>query len=184
MVLLGVKREQMSNPEYSQWGTMTCQSRLAGQKRGRDPHAAFRSLTPKQQNDEMTMASDDFYSFSARQRLQQINAGRAQALPDLEAAKANADYDSAGQAVQQIADLDAEARNVAALHEQYVASQTPPPQQELSAAERAARAWDKMTWDDALDLARTSQFGKDLDHNDPHVQDGYREVMRRRARGE
>ncbi|MFY9877796.1 MAG: hypothetical protein WAK39_00110, partial [Pseudolabrys sp.] len=68
------------------------------------------------------MASDDFYSFSARQRLQQIDAGRAQALPDLEAAKANADYDSAGQAVQQIADLDAEARNVAALHELYVAS--------------------------------------------------------------
>jgi hypothetical protein len=107
----------------------------------------------------MTMASDDFYSFSARQRLQQINAGRAQALPDLEAAKANADYDSAGQAVQQIADLDAEARNVAALHEQYVASRRPRNRNSVP-SERAARPWDKMTWD------------------------GYREVMRRRARGE
>ncbi len=130
------------------------------------------------------MASDDFYTFSARQRLQQISAGRAQALADLEVAKASADYDSAGQAVQQIANLDAEAKNLAALHEQYVASQTPPAPVELTAEERAAKPWDRMTWDDALDLARTSQFAKDLDHNDPHVQAGYREVMRRRARGE
>ena len=56
------------------------------------------------------MASEDFYTFSARQRLQQISAGRAQALADLEVAKASADYDSAGQAVQQIANLDAEAK--------------------------------------------------------------------------
>jgi hypothetical protein len=49
------------------------------------------------------MASDDFYTFSARQRLQQINAGRAQALADLEFAKAASDYDSAGASVQTIA---------------------------------------------------------------------------------
>ena len=130
------------------------------------------------------MASDDFYTFSARQRLQQISAGRAQALADLEVAKASADYDSAGQAVQTIANLDAEAKNVAALHQQYVASQTPPAPVELTPEERAAKPWDRMDWDDALDLARTSQFGKDLDHNDPNVQAGYREVARRRARGE
>ena len=130
------------------------------------------------------MASDDFYSYSARQRLQQISAGRAQALADLEVAKASADYDLAGQAVQTIANLDAEARNVVALHEQYVASQTPPAPVELTPEEKAAKPWDRMDWNDALDLARTSQFGKDLDHNDPHVQAGYREVMRRRARGE
>jgi hypothetical protein len=119
------------------------------------------------------MASDDFYTFSARQRLQQINAGRAQALADLEVAKAGSDYDSAGQAVQQIANLDAEARNVVALHEQYVASQTPPAPVELTAEERAAKPWDRMDWDDALALARTSQFGKNLTHDDPNVRAGY-----------
>ena len=84
------------------------------------------------------MATDDFYTFSARQRLQQINAGRAQALADLEVAKAQADYDFAGAAVQQIADLEAEASNVVNLHDQYVASQTPPEQPEATAEERFA----------------------------------------------
>ena len=128
--------------------------------------------------------ADDFYTFSARQRLQQINAGRAQALADLEVAKAQADYDSAGAAVQQIADLEAQRQAIVNLHDQYIRSQTPPEQPEASAEERFARPWDRMTWDDALDLARNSQYGKDLDHSDPSVQAGYREVQRRRGRGE
>jgi hypothetical protein len=41
-----------------------------------------------------------------------------------------------------------------------------------------------MTWQDGLDLARTSKYGKDLSHDDPAVVAGYAEVMRRRARGE
>ena len=130
------------------------------------------------------MASDDFYSYSARQRLQQINAGRAQALADLEVAKSHADYESAALAVQQIADLEAQKQSLVNLHDQYIRSQQPPEQPEATAEERFARPWDRMTWDDALDLARTSQFAKDLDHNDPNVQAGYREVARRQRRGE
>jgi hypothetical protein len=128
--------------------------------------------------------ADDFYSFSARQRLQQISASRAQALADLEQAKASADYESAAASVQQIANLEAERQNLVNLHDQYVRSQTPVAPPEVSAEERHARPADKMTWDDALDLARTSKYGADLDHNDPNVQAGYREVAARRARGE
>ena len=128
--------------------------------------------------------ADDFYTFSARQRLQQINAGRAQALADLEVAKAQADYDSAGAAVQQIADLEAQRQAIVSLHDQYIRSQQPPEQPEATAEERHARPWESMTWDDALNVARNSQFGRDLTHDDPHVQAGYREVARRRARGE
>jgi hypothetical protein len=64
------------------------------------------------------MASDDFYVFSARQRLQQINANRAQALADLEVAKASADYESAASSVQEIANLDAQRQAIVNLHDQ------------------------------------------------------------------
>ena len=67
--------------------------------------------------------ADDFYTYSARQRFQQINAGRAQALADLEVAKAQADYDFAGAAVQQIADLEAQRQSLVNLHDQYIRSQ-------------------------------------------------------------
>ena len=130
------------------------------------------------------MASDDFYTYSARQRLQQINAGRAQALADMEVAKAQADYDSAGAAVQQIADLEAQRQSLVNLHDQYIRSQQPPEQPEVTAEERFARPLERMTWEDGLDVSRNSQDGKDLDANDPNVQAGFREVMRRRARGE
>ena len=130
------------------------------------------------------MASDDFYSFSARQRLQQINANRAQCLADLEQAKASADYESAASSVQEIANLEAQRQALVNLHSQYVASQQVPEPPELTPEERAAKPWDKMDWQDGLDLARTSKYGKDLRHDDPNVQAGYGEVMRRRQRGE
>ena len=81
----------------------------------------------------MTIASDDFYSYSARQRLQQINANRAQALADLEVAKANADYNAAGFAVQQVADLEAQRQalvswlsGLPAIAEYFSSPQDPP----------------------------------------------------------
>ena len=42
------------------------------------------------------MASDDYYTHLARQQLQRLDANKAQTLADLEAAKANSDYDCAG----------------------------------------------------------------------------------------
>ena len=109
------------------------------------------------------MASDDFYTFTARQRLQQLDANKAQCLADLAAAKANADYDTAGQAVSEIANIEAQKSNLIALHEQYVRSQqTPVAPPELTPEERFAKPWDRMDWQDGLDLARTSKYGKDL----------------------
>jgi hypothetical protein len=130
------------------------------------------------------MASPDFYIYSAMQRLQQINAGRAQALADLEVAKAGADYESAAASVQEIANLDAQRQAIVNLHDQYIRSQQVPEPPELTDEEKHAKPWDKMTWQDGLDLARQSKYGKDLNHDDPAVIAGYAEVMRRRARGE
>ena len=116
-------------------------------------------------------------TFAADQRRSSTGSSR-------EVAKAQADYDSAGAAVQQIADLEAQRQSLVNLHDQYIRSQQPPEQSEVTAEERFARPLERMTWEDGLDVSRNSQYGKDLDANDPNVQAGFREVMRRRARGE
>jgi hypothetical protein len=130
------------------------------------------------------MAADDFYTYSARQRLAQIDAAKAQSLANLAQCKATADYENAAIEVQQIANCEAEKANLIALHDQYVASQTPPAQSELSAEERASKPLHRMDWNDALELAKTSKYGKGLSWHDQNVQAGYREAVARRARGE
>jgi hypothetical protein len=128
--------------------------------------------------------ADDFYSHAAFQRLAQIEAMRAQALADLATSKANSDYESAAASVQTIANLEAEKANVANLHRSYVASQTPPTPPELSAEEKAAKPLHRMNWQDGLDLAKTSKYGKTLSWDDPHVRAGLAEAQARRRRGE
>ena len=73
------------------------------------------------------MASHDFYVYAAQQRMAEIEAQRAQSLADLAQYRATNDYQSAGQAVQEIANLDAQRQALVNLHEQYVASQIPAP---------------------------------------------------------
>jgi hypothetical protein len=80
----------------------------------------------------------DFYQDSAARRLQQIDAERAAALADLSAHRLNSDHDSAGQVIQQIANLDAERSNLTALYQQYVQSQQPPAPEQLTEEERNA----------------------------------------------
>jgi hypothetical protein len=126
----------------------------------------------------------DFYSDSAQKRLAMIEAERAAALADLAAFRSQSDYESAGNAIQQVANLDAERANLAQLYNNYVASQTPPAPEQLTQEERNARPWHKMTPDDALQLARTSKYGRDLDWNNPHVRAGWAESQRRKSRGE
>ena len=131
------------------------------------------------------MASQDDYSYAAQLQGSRLRAERMRALAELEEARADGNTLVMGECEQTIADIDQKGRNLNALHEEYRRSLEPPPAPpEPTAEERFARPWDRMTWDDALDLARTSQYGKDLDHNDPNVQAGYREVARRRSRGE
>jgi hypothetical protein len=128
------------------------------------------------------MASPDFYQYAAQQRLQQLEAQKAQALADLAVHKASNDYQSAAESVQQIANLEAEKTNLVSLHNQYVESQTPPEPVQLSDEEIAAKPIGRMDWSDAMALARTSKYARDLDHNDPLVQAGYRAVLAGRAR--
>jgi hypothetical protein len=109
------------------------------------------------------MAADDFYTFSARQRLQQLDANKAQCLADLQQAKAASDYDTAGQAVQEIANIEAQKQNIVALHQQYVASQRVPQAPELSQEERHAKPADRMDWSDVYEMSQKSKHGVDDD---------------------
>jgi hypothetical protein len=128
--------------------------------------------------------SNDFYLDAARARANEIEMELSAAKTDLLAHRHNQDVQSAGEAVQRIANLTAEQTNLRSLCESYIASQQPPAQPELTAEERAARPWHKMTPDDGLAVARASKYGKSLDWNDPNVQSGYAEAQRRRHRGE
>ena len=124
----------------------------------------------------------DFYVKAAKAQYQALQAARAQALSDLEAAKQNDDKASAAQSVQQLADLAAAEQNLQNLVNQYAISKQPAPP--ISEEERMARPLERMNADDGLAIARTSKYGKSLDWNDPYVQAGYQEAMRRRSRGE
>ena len=128
--------------------------------------------------------ADDFYSQAASHRLTLIEAERAAALADLAAHRANSDYDSAAASVQALANLDAERQNLVSLHQNYIASQTPPTPPEVSPEERAAKPWYRMDYSDVLEMAKGSRYGKDLSWNDKNMQAGYHEAMRRKARGE
>jgi hypothetical protein len=126
----------------------------------------------------------DFYQDSAHRRLQQIEAERAAAMADLAAHRLNSDYDSAGQVIQQVANLDSERANLTALYQRYVTENTPAAPEQLTDEERNARPWHKMTADDGLQLAKTSKYGRNLDWSDPNIRSGYAEAQRRRSRGE
>src|SRR5262245_10023505 len=130
------------------------------------------------------MSDEDFYTASARQRLERIEAERAAAQADLVAHRSNGDYDSAGYAIQQIADLDRQRENVIGLYNRYAASHQPRQPEYLTPEERAARPIEKMDWSDAVALARTSRYGQSLKADDANMIRGWHEAQRRRGRGE
>ncbi len=128
--------------------------------------------------------NDDWYIQQGRNRLQQIAYARASAVADLEGAKVSYDDDAAGSALQTIADLDAQRANLMGLYQQYWNSQHPPAPPQPSAEERKARTWDRMDWQDIVDMTRTSKYAKDIRPDDPNMVAGYHEAMRRRRAGE
>lgn len=128
--------------------------------------------------------SNDFYLSAAQARAAQLEAERAAALADLAAHRANGDTESAAASIQQLADIEAARANLSNLANGYVQSQNPPLEPELTQEERNAKPWNRMTPQDALELARTSKYGRNLDFNDPNVAAGWHEANRRRARGE
>jgi hypothetical protein len=125
------------------------------------------------------MAADDFYTYSAKHRLAQISAERAQWLANLEQAKASSDYEIGAQAEQAIANIDAETRNLHALHNQYVASQTPVQPPEPTQEEIAARPISAMDYSDVWRMSQNSKYG--VDEN--AFRAGMAEVLRRRQQG-
>src|SRR5262245_9257999 len=98
----------------------------------------------------------DFYSDAAANRAARLAADRAEELASLARARANGDLETAGYCVQQLANIEAQRRSLESLHQDYVRSQNPPAPPQPTPEERAARQWQHMTPDDALDLARTS----------------------------
>jgi hypothetical protein len=126
----------------------------------------------------------DFYQDSAQRRLQQIEADRAAAMADLHAHRLNSDYDSAGQVIQQVANLDAERQNLVALHERYVAQNTPPQKPYETQEQKAAKPWSQMNWDDVVEMTRTSKYAKNIRPDDPGMIAGWQEARARRGRGE
>ncbi len=126
----------------------------------------------------------DWYVERGMERLAQINAERAQAVADLEAARARYDDDGAGEAIQRVADLDAAAASLNSLYYRYAQSQTPPPARVPTPEEKAAKPISAMDWNDLVDMVRTSKYGKNIQADDPHMLAGYYEAQRRRGRGE
>ncbi len=104
------------------------------------------------------MSENDFYVESGRQRLQDIAAERAEALASLERAKASGDYQTAGFAVQQVANLDSEYGNLMRLYQQYWNSQHPPAPPEPTREERLAKPLERMDYRDVWELSK-SKYG-------------------------
>jgi len=127
--------------------------------------------------------SNDFYISAAQQRQNELEAERQAALADLAAHKANGDTMAAAATVQNLANLQSEFQNLKNLCDNYIASQQPAQQPELTPEERAARPWHRMDYSE-LDLARTSKYGKSLTWDDPHMRAGLAEARARRGRGE
>jgi aspartyl/asparaginyl-tRNA synthetase len=69
------------------------------------------------------------------------------------------------------------------LYQNYVQSQQPPRQPELTPEERAAKPIHRMDYSDVLEMAKTSKYFKDGTWNDD-MQRAYNEVRARRSRGE
>jgi hypothetical protein len=130
------------------------------------------------------MTQNDFYFSAAQQRAAELEMELSAAKTDLLTFRHSQDLQQACEAVQRIANFTAEQSNLRSLCEGYIASQQPRQPEVPSEEELQHRSWDKMTPDDALRLARTSKYGKDLDWNNRDVIAGWHESQRRRHRGE
>ena|SRR6516165_5584635 len=126
------------------------------------------------------MAEYDFYIEAGQTRLQEIGVERAEALASLERAKSMGDTTTAGQAVSQIAALDAESANMMNLYQRYQYSQNPPQPAPPTLEERRAKPWEKMDYSDVWEISR-SKYGPP---DEAMFRAGIAEAQRRRARGE
>ena len=100
----------------------------------------------------------DFYLEAARQRQNELAAERQAALADLAAHRANGDTASAAQAVQQLANNQAEEQNLQALCNDYLQQQQGPQRPYVSEEARAARRPEEMDQEDMAQVMNQSRY--------------------------
>jgi hypothetical protein len=102
--------------------------------------------------------SNEYYHQLYTHTMAQYNSELADANADLVRAQASGDFAGAVSAAQRMANTRA---NAAAFHqiaeEQAATMRGPPSPPEPTREERHARTWDRMTYDDALELANQSK---------------------------
>jgi hypothetical protein len=126
------------------------------------------------------MAQDDFYTAAGRRQWQILQAARAQALGNLENERLYGNEDSAAEAIQTIAVIDSQMRDLSDLHNRYAASQPPP---EPSKEELMAKPPERMTHQDMYRILK-GDGGSKHGIDDNSYLAGINEAARRRARGE
>jgi hypothetical protein len=124
--------------------------------------------------------AEDWYVEAGQQRLNDISAQRSQAMADLEAAKVRYDSDGASDAIQRIADCDAQRANLMNLYNQYWHSQNPPAPPPQTKEQLHAKPWEQMNYADVWEMSR-SKYGPP---DEGMFRAGMAEAARRRARGE
>jgi hypothetical protein len=101
----------------------------------------------------------DDYIEAGKRRVAVLEAARAAAVADIQAHRVNGDQESMAEAIQTVANLDADLANLNNLYSRYTQSQQPPP--EPSKEEREARPWNRMDWQDVVNLARQSKYARE-----------------------
>jgi hypothetical protein len=99
---------------------------------------------------------EDFFLTAGANRWQALEAQKAQTLADLQAAKANFDYESAGDAVERLSVINQRQSAISQLHNQHAQALNPPPAPELTPQMRMAKDLDQMDWTDTWELAKKS----------------------------
>jgi hypothetical protein len=122
--------------------------------------------------------SDDFYVKSGNRQWEILQGARRQALNNLEDQKLFGSQDDAASALQDLATIDSQIRDLADLGHRYNQSQTPPPPPTLE--ERRAKPWEKMDYSDVWEMSK-SKYGPP---DEASFRAGIAEAQRRRQRGE
>jgi hypothetical protein len=132
----------------------------------------------------MANSRDDAYRYYGEQTLAQLQAELSAAQADLASFHAAQDQAGCSEAIRRISNARNEIRGLENTWAEYQAANTPRQPPPMTDAERQAKSWNHMNWDDVVELTRTSKYAKHIDSRDPMMVTGWHEVQRRKARGE
>jgi hypothetical protein len=126
----------------------------------------------------------DFLLDNAEKRLRVLQAAKQRALADLAEHRAEGNDYAAQEQLGALAHLEVEERGIVQMRQDYLRAQNPPPPPRQTPEQLRAKPAEQMSWEDGLQIARNSKYGRDLDFNNPDVVAGFHEANRRRGRGE